>query len=87
MAKVLHHYQYHFDTLTGTAEETMMSFLELSAVLGNVGEFLGSIAVLVTLIYLAVQVRHSRELLEREYIKKLEPELNKQGLPRSGSGW
>ena len=41
-----------------------MSFVELSAVLGNVGEFLGSIAVLVTLIYLAVQVRHSRDLLE-----------------------
>ena len=41
-----------------------MSFVELSAVLGNVGKFLGSIAVLVTLIYLAVQVRHSRDLLE-----------------------
>ncbi len=32
--------------------------------LGAIGEFLGSIFVLVTLIYLAVQVRHSRDLLE-----------------------
>ena len=32
--------------------------------LGALGEFVGSIAVLVTLLYLAVQVRHSRDLLE-----------------------
>lgn len=42
-----------------------MTFIELSEVLGNLGEFVGSIAVLATLIYLAVQVRHSKELLER----------------------
>ena len=41
-----------------------MGFVELTEVLGNVGEFLGSVAVLVTLVYLAVQVRHSRTLLE-----------------------
>ena len=41
-----------------------MGFFELAEVLGNVGEFLGSVAVLVTLVYLAVQVRHSRTLLE-----------------------
>jgi hypothetical protein len=41
-----------------------MSLVEWSAVLGNIGEFLGSIAVLATLIYLAVQVRYSRQLLE-----------------------
>ncbi len=41
-----------------------MTFLEATEVLGNVGEFIGSIAVLATLIYLAVQVRHSRDLLE-----------------------
>ena len=41
-----------------------MSFVQLSVVLGNLGEFIGSIAVLATLIYLAVEVRHSRELLE-----------------------
>lgn len=32
--------------------------------LGAIGELLGSLLVLITLIYLAVQVRHSRELLE-----------------------
>ena len=36
-----------------------MSFVELSAVLGNIGEFIGAIAVLVTLIYLAVQIRQN----------------------------
>lgn len=41
-----------------------MTFIELSEVLGNLGDFVGSVAVLVTLIYLAVQVRHSRDLLE-----------------------
>jgi hypothetical protein len=42
-----------------------MTFIELSTVLGNLGEFVGSVAVLATLVYLAVQVKHSRELLER----------------------
>ena len=41
-----------------------MQLIELSQILGNLGEFIGSIAVLVTLIYLAVQVRQSKELLE-----------------------
>ena len=41
-----------------------MSFIEITAVLGNLGEFIGSIAVLATLIYLAVQVKYSRDLLE-----------------------
>ena len=36
-----------------------MSFVELSAVLGNIGELIGAIAVLVTLIYLAVQIRQN----------------------------
>ncbi len=43
-----------------------MSLIELSEIAGNVGEFIGSIAVLATLIYLTVQVRHSRELLEKQ---------------------
>ena len=34
--------------------------------LGAIGELIGSFAVLLTLIYLAIQVRHSRELLERQ---------------------
>jgi len=33
--------------------------------LGAIGEFVGSIAVLATLVYLAVQLRQSKELLER----------------------
>jgi hypothetical protein len=41
-----------------------MTFVELSEILGNIGEFVGSVAVLVTLIYLAVQVRHGKQLLE-----------------------
>ena len=32
--------------------------------LGNYGEFIGAIAVLVTLFYLALQVRHSKEATE-----------------------
>ncbi len=41
-----------------------MTFIEISEILGNLGEFVGSIAIFVTLIYLAVQVRHSRDLLD-----------------------
>ena len=41
-----------------------MALAELFEILGNVGEFVGSVAVLVTLIYLAVQVRHGKQLLE-----------------------
>ncbi len=37
-----------------------MSIMEL----GALGEFVGAIAVVVTLIYLAIQVRHSASLLE-----------------------
>jgi len=33
--------------------------------LGAIGEFIGSLAVIFTIVYLAVQVRHSRELLKR----------------------
>ncbi len=41
-----------------------MDLLDTAQLLGNVGEFLGAIAVLVTLAYLAVQVRHSKEATE-----------------------
>ena len=34
--------------------------------LGAIGELVGSFAVLLTLVYLAIQVRYSRELLERQ---------------------
>jgi len=43
-----------------------MPFIELSAILGNLGEFVGSIAVLATLVYVSVQVNQSKELLERQ---------------------
>jgi hypothetical protein len=32
--------------------------------LGNLGEFVGAIAIVVTLVYLSIQVRHSRSLIE-----------------------
>jgi len=32
--------------------------------LGNLGEFVGAIGIVVTLVYLAIQVRHSRSLIE-----------------------
>lgn len=37
-----------------------MSFTETAALLGNLGEFFGSIAVLATLLYLVIQIRGSR---------------------------
>jgi hypothetical protein len=40
-----------------------MSVVELTAVLGNIGEFVGSLAVLATLIYLSVQVKEAKEAL------------------------
>ena len=42
-----------------------MDHQAFAQLLGNYGEFFGSIAVLATLIYLAAQVRQSKELLER----------------------
>ena len=41
-----------------------MSLMEMSQFLGNIGEFVGAIAVVLTLFYLASQVRHSREATE-----------------------
>ncbi len=38
-----------------------MTVIELSQVLGNFGEFFGAIAVVGTLVFLAIQVRHSKE--------------------------
>jgi len=38
--------------------------MELTQLLGNIGEFVGAFAVVATLIYLSVQVRHSRTLLQ-----------------------
>jgi len=41
-----------------------MDHQAFAQLLGNYGEFLGAIAVVVTLIYLAIQVRHSKEATE-----------------------
>jgi hypothetical protein len=41
-----------------------MSFIEITAVLGNLGEFIGAIAVVVTLFYVGLQVKHSKEATE-----------------------
>jgi hypothetical protein len=41
-----------------------MTLLEIAQLLGNFGEFLGALAVVATLIYLAVEVRHSRQALD-----------------------
>ena len=41
-----------------------MDLMQAAQLLGNFGEFVGAIAVVLTLIYLAMQVRHSRESME-----------------------
>ena len=41
-----------------------MDLMSTAQLLGNLGEFLGAIAVVVTLFYLAVQVRHGKEATE-----------------------
>ena len=41
-----------------------MDLMDVAQLLGNFGEFIGAIAVVVTLFYLAVQVRHSKEATE-----------------------
>ena len=41
-----------------------MSLMELTQVLGNVGEFVGAIGVVATLLFLAVQVRHSKQSMD-----------------------
>ncbi len=38
--------------------------METIQMLGNLGEFVGAIAVVATLVYLAIQVRHSKEAME-----------------------
>ena len=41
-----------------------MTLMETAQLLGNFGEFVGSIGVIATLVYLTIQVRHSAVLLE-----------------------
>ncbi len=40
-----------------------MSALELSQLLGNYGEFVGAIAIVITLVYLAIQVRQNTHMM------------------------
>jgi hypothetical protein len=41
-----------------------MDHLTFAQLLGNYGEFIGALAVVATLVYLAIQVRHTREATE-----------------------
>ena len=41
-----------------------MSLMEMAQLLGNFGEFIGAIAVVATLVYLAIQVRHSKSAVD-----------------------
>jgi hypothetical protein len=45
-------------------EKSMNDFSAWAAILGDLGDFIGSIAVLITLIYLALQVKHGQAMLE-----------------------
>lgn len=40
-----------------------MSFMDTAQVLGNLGEFVGAIVIIATLIYLSIQVRQNSELI------------------------
>ena len=37
---------------------------ETIEILGNLGEFIGAVCIVITLVYLSIQVRHSRSLME-----------------------
>jgi hypothetical protein len=41
-----------------------MGLIQITEILGNVGEFVGSFAVLATLVYLALQIKQSRQIIE-----------------------
>ena len=52
-----------------------MSVVEWSSVLGNIGDFLGSIGVIVSLVYLAVQIRqNTRSILSHAFGQKTDSE-------------
>jgi len=40
-----------------------MSFIDIAQILGNLGEFVGAIVIIATLIYLAMQVRQNSEMI------------------------
>lgn len=79
--------------MIGLVEGGIMSFLELSELLGNWGEFIGSVAVVATLIYLAIQVRQNSQQM-RDNVNSLQvsayqelmsrvAEINRLGLENS----
>ena len=41
-----------------------MTGLEITEVLGNLGDFLGAIAVFATIVYLSIQVRHAKQSVD-----------------------
>ena len=48
-----------------------MDFANTAQLLGNLGEFIGSIGVVATLIYLAIQIRHNTEATNRTAFQDL----------------
>ena len=66
-------------------QEDVMTFIELSEVLGNLGEFVGAIAVVATLAYLALQVRHNSKTVAAatsHSITRSRNEMNIASYPR-----
>ena len=48
-----------------------MDLMETAQLLGNFGEFLSAIAVLVTLVYLALQVKQAKEVEPPRFSRRL----------------
>ena len=52
-----------------------MTIMEMAQLLGNLGEFFGSIAVVATLVYLAIQIRHSSRQTETQIEQSQSPQV------------
>ena len=63
-----------------------MDLQATAQLLGNLGEFIGSIAILVTLIYLAVQIRQSRDQQISATRQQREESLRDQQMRLAGDG-
>ena len=64
-----------------------MDMVTTAQVLGNIGEFLGSIGVIATLIYLAIQIRQNTDATNRTAFQDLvnaQAEFNKAASTREG---
>jgi len=53
-----------------------MSFMDTAQLLGNLGEFIGSIVIVATLIYLAIQVRQNTRATRLESSRAITSEFN-----------